>query len=187
MMPEQQEDSDLLQANGQCDGKKKKKRRRRRKRNTASISPPENTRQEKPHTVPVHPENLPVSVLSPQSAAQPRAPLPKLTTAGKKGGEPSAGSSTRSKKHPKNSPAPPTAANKTSGSGARAGSELSSQARESLRWEGALEDPEAEEKRLELYRANRRQRYITHRDTVLKESQESLTWTFPKERGRKRL
>ncbi|XP_062262489.1 protein LIAT1 [Platichthys flesus] len=184
-MPEQQEDSDVLQANSQCDGKKKKKKKRSRKRNTASISPPENTREEKPHTV--HPENLPVSVLSPQSAAQPRAPLPKITAAGKKGGEQSAGGGTRSKKHPKNSPAPPTAANKTSSSEAQAGPELSSQARESLRWEGALEDPQAEEKRLELYRANRRQRYITHRDTVLKESQDALTWTFPKERGRKRL
>lgn len=38
--------------------------------------------------------------------------------------------------------------------------------KESLRWEGALEDPQAEEKRLELYRANRRQRYISHRERL---------------------
>ncbi|XP_034462365.1 protein LIAT1 [Hippoglossus hippoglossus] len=184
MMPEQH-DCDLLQSNSPCDSKKKKKKKKG-KRNTASIGPPENTRQEKPHTMPLHPETLPVSLLTPQSAAQPRAPLPKLPAAGKKGGEQSAGSGTRSKKHPKNSPAPLTAANKTSGSGAPAVSELSNQARESLRWEGALEDPQAEEKRLELYRANRRQRYITHRDTVLRESQDAQRWTFPKEHGEKK-
>lgn len=38
--------------------------------------------------------------------------------------------------------------------------------RESLRWEGILEDPQAEEKRLELYRANRRRRYISHREAL---------------------
>ena len=81
---------------------------------------------------------------------------------------------------------PQMAANRTSGGGTPAASELSNQARESLRWEGALEDPQAEEKRLELYRANRRQRYITHRDSVLRESQDALRRTFPKERREKK-
>jgi len=38
--------------------------------------------------------------------------------------------------------------------------ELNTQARESLRWDGVLEDPLAEEERLEAYRARRRQRYL---------------------------
>lgn len=59
--------------------------------------------------------------------------------------------------------------------------ELSTQARDSLRWEGALEDPQAEEERMELYRANRRQRYISHREALLKESQCALRQTFPTE------
>ncbi|KAJ7996117.1 hypothetical protein DPEC_G00233750 [Dallia pectoralis] len=45
-------------------------------------------------------------------------------------------------------------------------SERSVQARESLRWEGVLEDPLEEERRLEVYRANRRQRYLLHRQEV---------------------
>lgn len=40
---------------------------------------------------------------------------------------------------------------------------------ESLRWEGMLEDPQAEEERLVVYRANRRQRYISHREALLRE------------------
>ncbi|XP_051902398.1 protein LIAT1 [Hippocampus zosterae] len=38
------------------------------------------------------------------------------------------------------------------------------QLRECLRWEGALQDPRAEEERLETYRANRRRRYAAQRD-----------------------
>lgn len=40
---------------------------------------------------------------------------------------------------------------------------------ESLRWEGMLEDRRAEEERLEVYRANRRQRYVSHREALLRE------------------
>uniref|UniRef100_A0A3Q2CYH3 Uncharacterized protein n=1 Tax=Cyprinodon variegatus TaxID=28743 RepID=A0A3Q2CYH3_CYPVA len=47
--------------------------------------------------------------------------------------------------------------------------ELSVQARESLRWEGELQDPQEEAKRLERYRASRRQRYITHREALQKQ------------------
>ncbi|MEQ2295211.1 hypothetical protein AMECASPLE_011706 [Ameca splendens] len=53
-------------------------------------------------------------------------------------------------------------------------SELGVQARESLRWEGVLQDPQEEAKRLERYRANRRQRYITHREAAFKETQQTL-------------
>ncbi|XP_061755200.1 protein LIAT1 [Nerophis ophidion] len=42
--------------------------------------------------------------------------------------------------------------------------ELSAQARESLRWEEAVEDPQAEEERLEVYRANRRRRYVAQQE-----------------------
>ncbi|KAJ3589836.1 hypothetical protein NHX12_010677 [Muraenolepis orangiensis] len=42
-------------------------------------------------------------------------------------------------------------------------SEWDAQARESLRWEGVLEEPLAEEERLEVYRARRRQRYLALR------------------------
>ncbi|MEQ2210285.1 hypothetical protein XENOCAPTIV_011066 [Xenoophorus captivus] len=52
--------------------------------------------------------------------------------------------------------------------------ELGVQARESMRWEGVLQDPQEEAKRLERYRANRRQRYITHREAALKETQQTL-------------
>uniref|UniRef100_A0A3P8ZKD9 Si:ch211-274p24.2 n=1 Tax=Esox lucius TaxID=8010 RepID=A0A3P8ZKD9_ESOLU len=45
-------------------------------------------------------------------------------------------------------------------------SEHSVQDMESLRWEGMLEDPLAEERRLEVYRANRRQRYLLQRQEV---------------------
>lgn len=50
------------------------------------------------------------------------------------------------------------------GGGAPGGGSV--QTRESLRWEAALEDPQAEDKRLELYRANRRQRYIARRERL---------------------
>lgn len=120
------------------------------------------------------PETLPVSLLSPQSPGQPRGQPPRLRATSKKDGEQFAGSGRRNKKHPEDSSSPLTATNKTSGSGAPVQgyvAELSAQARESLRWEGVLEDPHADEKRLELYRANRRQRYLSHREALLKETQ----------------
>lgn len=66
---------------------------------------------------------------------------------------------------------------KTGGSGAQAEGntvdDLCVQTKESLRWEGVLEDTQAEERRLELYRANRRQRYVSHREALLKEVQQA--------------
>ncbi|XP_031712954.1 protein LIAT1 [Anarrhichthys ocellatus] len=165
-MPEDN-DCKLLQPPRSSDNKTKKKKR---KKVTASTT--ENT--EKPQAVSLPPETSPVSLLPPQSPGQPRGQLPKLRASGKKDGERLAGSGRRSKKHPMDSPALLTSTTKTSGLGP-----LSAQARESLRWEGVLEDPQAEEKRLELYRANRRQRYIAHRDTLLKETQGALRQTVP--------
>ncbi|XP_041734857.1 protein LIAT1 [Coregonus clupeaformis] len=40
-------------------------------------------------------------------------------------------------------------------------------ARESLRWDGVLEDPVAEEKRIEVYKANRRKRYLASQQGVM--------------------
>lgn len=139
---------------------------------------------EKPQAVSLPPETLPVSLLPPQSPGQPRGLLPKLRATSKKDGERLAGSGRRSRRHLKNSPALLAATNKTSGNGAPAQgcvAELNAQARESLRWEGVLEDPQAEEKRMELYRANRRQRYVSHREALVKGAQHELRQTFSKE------
>ncbi|XP_070839728.1 protein LIAT1 [Chaetodon trifascialis] len=163
------EDKNGLQSSSRSEKKKKKKKKR--KRATAPTAPPGST--EKPQAVSLPPETPPVSLLPPQSPDQPRDQLPRLRATSKKDGEQFAGSSRRSKKHSKDSPSLLTETNKTSGSGAPVQgyvAELSAQARESLRWEGVLEDPHAEEKRLELYRANRRQRYLLHREALLNET-----------------
>ncbi|XP_038565498.1 protein LIAT1 isoform X1 [Micropterus salmoides] len=168
----------LLQSSRSFDRKNKKKKKRK--------TPPENT--EKPQAVSLPPETLPVSLLLPEIPGH-RGQLPKLRATGKKDGEWPAGSGRRSDKHPKDSPALLTATNKSSGSGApqlQYLAELSTQARESLRWEGVLEDPQHEEKRLELYRANRRQRYIAHREALVNETQNALRHTFLKEKQREK-
>ncbi|XP_033502645.1 uncharacterized protein LOC117269602 [Epinephelus lanceolatus] len=167
MMPEDK-NCKVLQPSRSSDNKKKKTQKKRKKA-TVSTTPPENT--EKPQAVSLPPEASLMSVLPLQSPGQLQTQLPKLRATSRKDGERLAGSGQRSKKHPKGSPDLLTVTNKASG-------ELSTQARESLRWEGVLEDPQAEEKRLELYRANRRQRYIAHRDALLKESQVALRQTF---------
>ncbi|TRZ02885.1 hypothetical protein DNTS_033255 [Danionella cerebrum] len=51
---------------------------------------------------------------------------------------------------------------------------------DSLRWEGALEDPVAEAQRLEVYRANRRQRYIESRQAFLLNFQASVSPSITK-------
>lgn len=83
--------------------------------------------------------------------------LPSLTPGGKKSRELIGGSSCRKKKL---SETPPDLLTPTDGGAAAEGG----QSRESLRWEGVLEDREAEERRLEVYRANRRRRYVAHRE-----------------------
>lgn len=132
---------------------------------------------EKPQVVSLPPETSPVSPLSLQCLGQPRGRLPKPRTTNKKDD-----SGRRSKKHLEDSPS--LRANEISRSAALGWGnedELSAQTRESLRWEGVLEDAQAEEKRLELYRANRRQRYISHREALLKEIQYAFKQTFPNE------
>uniref|UniRef100_UPI003F5D520A protein LIAT1 n=1 Tax=Danio rerio TaxID=7955 RepID=UPI003F5D520A len=55
-------------------------------------------------------------------------------------------------------------------SGEEVKSDLSHFKQDSLRWEGALEDPAAEAQRLEVYRANRRKRYMASRQAFLQNS-----------------
>ncbi|XP_050984560.1 protein LIAT1-like [Labeo rohita] len=43
-----------------------------------------------------------------------------------------------------------------------------SQSQESLRWVGVLADPVREEKRIEIYKANRRKRYLTAQEDLMK-------------------
>ncbi|XP_068456571.1 protein LIAT1 [Clinocottus analis] len=153
-------------------GNTKKNKKKKRKKVTASITGD----TEKPQAVSLPPETLSVSLLPPRSPDPPRGQLPELRASSQKNRERLAGSGRRSKKHPKDSPALLTATNTTNNIGL-----LTVQARETLRWEGVLEDPQAEEKRLELYRANRRQRYNAHRDALLKETQAALRQTVPQE------
>lgn len=122
------------------------------------------------------PETLPMSLLPHRSliSGQSQSQLPKPRTASKKDRERPARSGRKSKKHTKDLTSLLTVTSKTSESESpvqRFVAEVSTQARESLRWEGVLKDPQAEERRLEVYRANRRQRYIAHREALLKEMQ----------------
>lgn len=91
---------------------------------------------------------------------QPQVLLPQLITASETDGG-------RSKRRPKKSDSSLAAG--TGGCGAPAQGGVDHLGGESLRWEGVLDDPQAEEKRLEVYRANRRQRYILHREALLRE------------------
>ncbi|XP_066501173.1 protein LIAT1 [Hoplias malabaricus] len=52
--------------------------------------------------------------------------------------------------------------------------EVSIQTQESLRWEGVLNDPAAEAERQEVYRANRRKRYMAFKQILLENVQKSL-------------
>lgn len=59
---------------------------------------------------------------------------------------------------------------------------LSNQINESLRWDGILDDPEAEKERIRVYKLNRRQRYRIlalqgfHPDPCAKETPENLAY-----------
>ncbi|KAF3705699.1 Protein LIAT1 [Channa argus] len=136
----------------------KKKTKKKKKKATASNTPTENA--EKPQDTFLPPETSTVSIVAQQIPGQ----VPKFKATSKKNGEQLADSKKRrSKKCPKDSPSP------VSHEALAQGHLTELSARESLRWEGALEDPQAEEKRLEMYRANRRQRYIAHREALSKE------------------
>ncbi|XP_026794708.2 protein LIAT1 [Pangasianodon hypophthalmus] len=52
--------------------------------------------------------------------------------------------------------------------------EVNSQTQESLRWEGVLDDPVAEAERLEVYKANRRKRYMAFKQTLLENAKVAL-------------
>ncbi|KAE8287352.1 hypothetical protein D5F01_LYC13391 [Larimichthys crocea] len=168
-MPEEKQQSQPCRSTD-----KKKKERKKSKRSTASCSPPQNS--EKPQASSLPPETLPMSLLPHRSliSGQSQSQLPKPRTASKKDRERPARSGRKSKKHTKDLTSLLTVTSKTSESESpvqRFVAEVSTQARESLRWEGVLKDPQAEERRLEVYRANRRQRYIAHREALLKEMQ----------------
>lgn len=53
-------------------------------------------------------------------------------------------------------------------------SDLTYQEQGSLRWEGVLEDPVAEAQRLEMYKANRRKRYLASKQAFLQNNQTGL-------------
>lgn len=133
------------------------------------------------------PETSTVSLLPPLCPGHNRGWGCKLRATSTKEGKRLCGSGRRKKEHPKDSPTPLSTTNKSSSSGAAAqGFVAELGAKESLRWEGVLQDPQAEEKRLELYRANRRQRYIAHREALLEGTQENLRQTFPKKSTEKK-
>lgn len=94
---------------------------------------------------------------------QPEVLLPELRPLSPKDGGKLSGTGGRSKKHCKKSEMLLAGKSGADGCG---GLVLGV---ESLRWEGMLEDPRAEEERLEVYRANRRQRYVSHREALLRE------------------
>ncbi|KAF6298134.1 ligand of ATE1 [Rhinolophus ferrumequinum] len=66
---------------------------------------------------------------------------------------------------------------------------LSNQVNESLRWDGILDDPEAEKERIRQYKLNRRKRYRIlalkgfHSDPCAKETPENLTYVSEKDCG----
>ncbi|TWW75061.1 hypothetical protein D4764_14G0010640 [Takifugu flavidus] len=162
----------LLQSSRSPDVRKKKRKKRKK---AITSSPSEN--RVKPQGVSSLPENLQVSTLPPEHLDVSQACLPENTTSRTKDGEHFNGRAQGYKKHLKGSPSLLRLTRKTGGSGGQAQGNTADdgcmQARESLRWEGVLEDLQAEEKRLQLYRANRRQRYVSHREALLKEVQQA--------------
>ncbi|KAI7795763.1 protein LIAT1 [Triplophysa rosa] len=53
-------------------------------------------------------------------------------------------------------------------------SDLTYQEQDSLRWEGVLEDPVAEAQRLEVYKANRRKRYLASKQAFLQNNRTGI-------------
>ncbi|XP_014190361.1 protein LIAT1 isoform X1 [Haplochromis burtoni] len=155
----------------------------KKKRNKGIVSNCENA--EKLLAVSLPPDILPLALVPPQSPGQSQDQVPKIRASTKKKRE------RKRENHRKDSPATLTENHKSDGNGDSAQGyvtvlnvpqhSLPAQTL-SLRWEGVLQDPQAEAKRLEQYRANRRQRYIAHREALLKETQDALRQTFPKEK-----
>lgn len=144
------------------------KKRKKKKKQKAEVPNSLRKDTDEPHPVPSEP--LPVSLLP--AVGPPRGQLPKLKTPLRKDSEKHRGGSRKSKK--------PSLSLlglvcKSSGSPVQSYmTQLSAQARDSLRWEGMLDNPQEEEDRQEVYRANRRQRYIAHREMQLRETEEVL-------------
>ncbi|KAM4726093.1 protein LIAT1 [Anableps anableps] len=116
--------------------------------------------KEKPESV------SPIPELPPQDPGQTQ--LPKLRAIGKKARDHCSRGAGKTKERQKDSKGHLEAAHTTSDD------KVGIEAKESLRWEGVMQDPQEEAKRLERYRANRRQRYITHREALLREAQHAL-------------
>ncbi|KAK6316558.1 protein LIAT1-like [Coregonus clupeaformis] len=161
----------LLPANMETKEKKKKKKdassKEKRKRTNVSkkrgysSTPPNSEDTEKHQTAPPHDTSIPPS--PPQGSGgqgqrskgrQEEQELKDVTMMSSSGSE----KEKRTAICPGGAPAP---------SSEGVSLELSAQATESLRWEGVLEEPLAEERRLAVYRANRRQRYLLHRQEVI--------------------
>ncbi|CAL1573147.1 unnamed protein product [Knipowitschia caucasica] len=115
----------------------KKKKKKKKSRKSDSTSPKDADKPEPPVLLSITP---------------PQPPLPKLKASPKKD----------SKKGSRKSKKPLLLAPGSSVESFL--SRLSGEARETVRWEGALEDPEMEEQRLEVYKANRRERYVQERE-----------------------
>ncbi|XP_072231409.1 protein LIAT1 [Leuresthes tenuis] len=147
---------------------------KKKKRKKAAHSTSASGNKEKPLAVSLPPDAIPVSLLPLTHPGTSRGPLPKLRATSKKNREQRSGNDQKSKKQHKD-PQALALSHRSSGSESLARvTEPSVQARESLRWEGALQDPLEEAQRLEQYRANRRQRYIAHREALSKETKQTL-------------
>ncbi|XP_055004236.1 protein LIAT1 [Boleophthalmus pectinirostris] len=137
--------------------KKKKKNNKKKSKSDSSTSPKD---ADKPLPAPASSVPPVLSTIGP-----PRPPLPKLKSTPKKDSE---RGSRKSKKSPMSLF---SLVCKSGGSPVQSFlSQLSVPARESVRWEGKVDDPLMEEQRLEVYRANRRQRYLTHREMEQRET-----------------
>ncbi|XP_072301594.1 protein LIAT1 [Eucyclogobius newberryi] len=133
----------------------KRKKKKKRQKADSSSSPKD---ADKPHPA------LPVPPVLP-TISPPRPPPPGLKSTPKQGSEKGG--------RRKRSPASLLSLLGRSGASPVQSflSRLSGPARESVRWEGALDDPLKEEQRLEVYRANRRQRYVRHREMEQSEAE----------------
>ncbi|XP_024122391.1 protein LIAT1 [Oryzias melastigma] len=151
-------------------GTKKKERKGKKKQKringSASTTPENKDKQLSCETTPL---------LRPQEPVQTRHQLSKPKTSQKKNTKQRSAFSQKSKTHQQNSRAIVKVTDETSG--CRTVTHETGH-RESLRWEGVLQDPQEEAKRLEQYRADRRQRYIAHREALLKETQQASREAF---------
>ncbi|XP_019751993.1 protein LIAT1 [Hippocampus comes] len=146
-----EEDGRKMKTSSSSDDKKKKRRKKRKRRKKLGA----------PHT----PQQAALAELNP--AVKPPEPAPRGQT-------PKRRAACKKSKEPPREPPLPLASDGDLKEPRPAGSRVppptpsptppDAQVSECLRWEGALQDPRAEEERLEAYRANRRRRYAAQRD-----------------------